>query len=165
MDVSIVPLKQIKKIIKQHGFKIITLTEEFKAIRFDPDEILFYKYTSTDNIIRISKRIKDNNSAHTIIIDLNNANISKISDFLKKDTYECIVCYETNNKTNENLEFLHCDVCDCINCGTCARAITKCPVCGICIKCMSKGVSLSNSKFFHEILTPEQLYMLFGEAH
>ena len=87
MDVSTVSLKQIKKMIKQHGFNIKYLAEEFQAIYFDPDEILFYKYTSTDNIIRITKRIKDKNSAHTIIFDLNkfdSAKFDSLSDNVKK---------------------------------------------------------------------------------
>ena len=80
MDVSAVSLKQIKKVIKQHGFKIKAIAEvsDVKKIP-DDNEILLFKYPSTVRMkaVCIIKRVKDNMSPDTLGIDLNNVNMEK----------------------------------------------------------------------------------------
>ena len=87
MDVSAVSLKQIKKMIKQPGFKIKTITELSVVVKIlDDNEILLFKYPSTDKMkaICITKCIKDNMSPDSLGIDLNNVNIKKSKSFREK---------------------------------------------------------------------------------
>ena len=124
--------KKILEIIKEYNFDIIHLSGEFEIRNFSYNEVLLYKHLQYP-VIRISKRIPKHLSTHTISINLNKLNISKLMEFLNKQIYECIVCYE-HTEDNYDKQCLRCSNCLVFYCGNCMEKLTKCPVCNISIR-------------------------------
>ena len=149
--------KKILEIIKEYNFNIIHMSGEFEIRNFNYNEILLYKHLQYP-VIRITKRIPKNVSTHTISIILDKLNILKLKEFLNKEIYECIVCYE-NNDDNYDKQFLRCNNCLTFYCDNCMGKLTKCPVCSISIAHFDMGLSIVNGNLKHdEILSPQLLY-------
>ena len=85
-------------------------------------------------------------------------NTSKLKEFLSREIYDCIVCYE-NNEDNYDKQFLRCNSCLTFYCDNCMEQLTKCPVCSISITHFGMGLSIVNGNIKHdEILSPQLLY-------
>ena len=149
--------KKILEILKEHNFNVIHMSGEFEIRNFDYNEVLLYKHLQYP-VIRITKRIPKNLSTHTISIILDKLNILKLKEFLNKEIYECIVCYE-NNEDNYDKQFLRCNSCLTFYCDNCMEQLSKCPVCSISIKHFDMGLSIVNGNIKHdEIRSPQLLY-------
>ena len=133
-------LKQLQKTIKKHNYKIIYTTGELKYI--EHDEVLFYNNKDLD-VVFIAKRIKNNNSIDIFYYNLNKPNNQQLINFLDKQIYECLICYETNNinnEDNEDLKFKRCPECFILYCETCFKKFKKCAVCQLCFCCFNKNM-------------------------
>jgi len=149
--------KKILEILKEHNFNVIHLSNEFEIKDFNYNEVLLYKHIQYP-IIRITKRIPKNSSTRTISINFDKLNILKLKEFLNKEIYDCIVCYE-NNEDNYDKQFLRCNSCLTFYCDNCMGKLIKCPVCSISIKHFGMGLSIVNGNIKHdEILSPQLLY-------
>ena len=149
--------KKILEIIKEYNFNIIHMSGEFEIRNFDYNEVLSYKHLQYPVVI-ITKRIPKNLSTHTISINLDKLNTSKLKEFLSKEQYDCIVCYE-NNEDNYDKQFLRCNNCLTFYCDICMEKLSKCPVCSISISHFDMGLSIVNGNIKHdEILSPQLLY-------
>ena len=147
--------KKILEIIKEHNFNVIHMSNEFEIKDFNYNEVLLYKHLQYP-VIRITKRIPKNLSTHTISIILDKLNTLKLKEFLSKQIYECIVCYETN-EDNYDKHFLRCSSCLVFYCGNCMEQLTKCPVCSISIRHYEMCKSIANENMKHDELSSSQL--------
>ena len=133
-------LKELKKTIKTHNYKIIYTQGKLKYI--EDNEILFYNKKDL-NIIFLAKRIKNNNTIDIFYYDLNKPNNQQLINFLDKQTYECLICYETNNINNENnnkdLKYKRCPECLIVFCEECFKKLKNCAVCKLCFCCLNKN--------------------------
>ena len=145
------------EIIKESNFDGIQLSNEFEIKDFKYNEVILYKHLQYP-VVRITKRIPKNLSTHTISIILDKLSILKVKEFLNKEIYECIVCYE-NNDDNYDKQFLRCNSCLTFYCDNCMVKLSKCPVCSISITHFDMGISIVNGNIKHdEILSPQLLY-------
>ena len=143
-------LKELKKTIKTHNYKIIYTQGKLKYI--EDNELLFYNKKDL-NIIFLAKRIKNNNTIDIFYYDLNKPNNQQLINFLDKQTYECLICYETNNINNENnnedLKYKRCPECLILYCEICFTKLSKCAVCKLCFCCLNKNECSNNEQLTH----------------
>ena len=150
-------LKKLQKTIKANNYKIKYTDGECKYIEYN--EIAFYNDRSQDAVTLV-KRIRNIRVLHFLKYDLLKPDEHKLIEFLSRQKYECIICYESNDDGNENLTFKKCFGCNAYYCQCCLHRISKCSVCSLCYECYNTPFRCIGS----DKLTDEQ-YKLYDTFH
>ena len=125
--------KKLLKTVKANNYKPTYTNGECKYLEYN--EMAFYNDRSQDAVTLV-KRIRNIHVLHFLKYDLLKPDEHKLIEFLSRQKYECIICYESNDDDgNENLTFKKCFGCNACYCKYCLHRISKCSVCSLCYEC------------------------------